>query len=168
MLGQPFNPVNEMSGKEQGMSDQGASRRDVVRIAGGGLALAGLAIAGLSRGVQAQEATPEAGGPLDGLFVVLRTRVVKADKDPEELTVAVRDGLIPIMKQIPGFVEYYVVQNDETRERTAVNLFETEEGAAESSAKAGEFLKAQGLADHYEDVNPISQQGWIVLSATSR
>jgi hypothetical protein len=143
------------------------NRREALRI-GGGLALAGFALAGLSRAVDAQEATPAAGGPLDGLYVVLRTRVVKADKDANELTAAVGSGLMHIIEAIPGFVAYYVVQNDETRERTAVNIFADEAGAAESSAQASEFLNGQGLADYYEDVNPIVQQGWIVLSATSR
>jgi hypothetical protein len=122
------------------------------------------------QGALAQDATPgplpsPAAGSKEGLYAVLRTRTVKADKSIDELTRATREGVVPIVRAIPGFVEYYVVQNFDTRERTGVSIYADKTGADESTRQVSDFLKGNGLADYYEDVEPVVQEGTIVTAA---
>jgi hypothetical protein len=141
-----------------------ATRRDALRLLGGGVAL--VATARAVTPVLAQEATPApASGSKEGLYAVLRTRTVKADASIDELTAAMREGVLPIVRAIPGFVEYYVIQNADTRERTGVSVFADKEGADESTRVVGEFLASSGLADFYEDAEPIVVEGEIVTAA---
>ncbi len=128
--------------------------------------MAGLLAAGRINSALAQEASPvTVEASKEGLYVTLRTRTVKADMSMEELTTGLRDTLIPVIREIPGFVEYYVVQNNETRERTAVNIFTDKAGADESTKRASEIIEREGLADHYEDAEPIVMEGTIVTAA---
>ena len=111
------------------------SRRSA--LAGGVAGLGALTMAGATT-VLAQSATPAAGEGLEGNYgrIVVRTRVMAEGKSVEELTTAIRTGLVPIIKQIPGFVEYYIVQNAETRQRSSVSIFKDKAGADESTSKA--------------------------------
>jgi hypothetical protein len=145
--------------------DTKSTRRDALRLIGGGAALAAFATAGMSVNALAQDATPAAGGSKEGLYAVFRTRKVKPDKSIDELTAAIRAGLVPIISAIPGFVEYYIVQNMETRERTSVSIFKDKTGTDESTKQASAFLKGQGLADYYENVDPVIQEGAIIIFA---
>jgi hypothetical protein len=138
------------------------SRRSA--LAGGAVGLGALTLAGAST-VLAQSATPAAGEGLEGNYVVIRTRVMAEGKSVEELTTQIRNGLVPIIKQIPGFVEYYIVQNADTRQRSSVSIFKDKAGADESTAKAGDFLKANNLTGYYEDVNPVVVDGAVLLFA---
>jgi hypothetical protein len=144
----------------------GATRRDALRLLGGGVALAGLVTAGRINSALAQEASPVPPEESKvGLFVTLRTRTVEADMSADELTAALGDTLVPVIRDIPGFVEYYVVQNDDTRDRTAVNIFANKAGADESTKQASEIIESQGLADYYEDAEPTVMEGVIVTAA---
>ncbi len=145
-----------------------ATRRDALRLVGGGAALAALASVGLRGYALAQDATPVAGATKEGAYAVFRTRKVKPDKSIDDLSAAIREGFVPIVRQIPGFVEYFIVQNFETRERTSVSIYADKTGADESSKRAGEFLTGQGLADFYEDVNPVTVEGTIIIAASNR
>ena len=140
------------------------TRRTALRLASGGVALALLAARAGDRAT-AQEATPTAEISKQDGYAVMRTRVVKADKSIDDLTRAIHDGLVPLIRQIPGFIDYYVVQNVETRQRTSVSIFADEAGTEESTKQASAFLNGQGLADYYEDVNPIITEGKIVVTA---
>jgi len=142
-----------------------STRRGALRIVGGAAALAAFATASFGGLAFAQDATPVAGGSKEGLYAVFRTRKVKPDKSIDDLTAAIREGLVPIIRGIPGFVEYYIVQNMETRERTSVSIFADKTGTDESTKQASAFLNGQGLADYYEDVNPVIQEGVIVIYA---
>jgi hypothetical protein len=138
------------------------SRRSA--LAGGVAGLGALTLAGATT-VLAQSATPASGEGLEGNYVVVRTRVMAQGKSVEELTTAIRTGLVPIIKQIPGFVEYYIVQNAETRQRSSVSIFKDKAGADESTSKAGDFLKTNNLTGYYEDVNPVVVDGSVLLFA---
>jgi len=139
------------------------TRRTALRVAGGG-ALAMLGVAGLSGRATAQEATPSpAAGSKVGKYVVMRTRTVKSDVSIDELNGIISGGLAPIIRAIPGYVDYYVVQNEETRERTAVSIFDDKAGIEESTRQAAEYLS--GYPDYYEDLDPIIHEGTIVVEA---
>ena len=140
-----------------------ATRRDALRLVGGGLALAVAARAATT--ALAQEASPAPVAGKEGLYAVLRTRTVRADASIDELTAAMREGVLPIVRAIPGFVEYYVIQNVDTRERTGVSIYTDKVGADESTRQVGEFLASSGLADVYEDADPVVVEGEIVTAA---
>lgn len=141
------------------------SRRAALRVAGSGaLALAMLGVAGLNGRAIAQEATPTAERASKiGRYVVMRTRTVKADVSIDELNAIVSNGLAPLIRAIPGYVDYYVVQNEDTRERTAVSIFNDRAGIEESTRQAAEYLS--GYPDYYEDLDPILHEGAIVVEA---
>ena len=145
-----------------------ATRREALRIAGAAAALVSLGAAHpvLARAQNATPgATPGAAGSKEGRYAVLRTRTLKPDASVDELSAAIREDFVPVIRRIPGFVEYYVVQNAETRGRTSVSIFADRAGADESTRAAGEFLRGEGLADLYEDVTPVVQEGTIVVFA---
>lgn len=148
-------------------NDAASTRRDALRLIGGGGAVAVFATGVLGTGALAQDATPAAGGTKEGLYAVFRTRKLKPGKSIDELTAAIRAGLVPIIRAIPGFVEYSIVQNMATRERTSVSIFRDKAGTDESTKEATAFLKDKGLADYYEDVNPVIQEGAIAVFAAA-
>jgi hypothetical protein len=149
-------------------SDAGAlhtTRRDAIRLAAGGAGLALIAAGLRGPAALAAQGTPAPVVSKEGLYVVVRSRVVKPDMSIDELNTAIRDGLVPLIEAIPGFVEYYVVQNPDTRDRTAVSIFTDKQGADESTAVASDFISGEGgLADYYEDVEPVVLEGAIVVA----
>src|SRR5215218_6760621 len=94
------------------------TRRDALRLAGGGATLAALATVGFGNQVRAQYATPVAAASREGAYAVMRTRTIKPDKSIDDLNAAVRAGFVPITRQIQDYIDYYIVQNFQTRERT--------------------------------------------------
>ena len=102
---------------------------------------------------------------MQGAYAVLRTRTVKADKSIDALNRLTQAGLIPIVRAIPGFIEYVVVQNTETRARTGVSVYADKTGADASTQQVNAYLQAHGLADYYENVEPVVQEGAIVTAA---
>ena len=62
----------------------------------------------------------------------------------DEAVRRVEDGLVPILSNVPGFVEYDVVQVGEDVGLT-ISVFETKEQAEESNRRAAEWVK-QNLA----------------------
>jgi hypothetical protein len=149
-----------------GSGDPGpvTTRRTALRLASGGVASALLVVRAGDRAT-AQEATPTAELATQNGYAVMRTRVVKVDASTEDLTTVVQDGFVPIVRQIPGFIDYYIVQNFETRERTSVSIFTDKAGTEESTKQASAFVQDQGLTDYYEDATPIITQGQIVVTA---
>ena len=140
-----------------------ANRRAVVRQLGGGVALAALAGAGVFGRTLAQEATPEAGEGLAGRYAVIRLRKVKPNRSPEELAALVREGFLPLVREVPGFVAYFVVANAETRAWAAVGVFADKAGADESTARAAEW--GQGGANDFVEGDPVVIEGEIAVAA---
>src|SRR5262245_58422275 len=134
-----FSVDNSTPDHAQADSTTGTTRRQALRFAGAGASLAALATIRFGDRAQAQDATPVAGTTKEGAYAVFRTRVVLPDKSIDDLTAAIREGLVPIIMQIPGYIDYYIVQNFDTRQRTGVAIFADKAGADESTAKAGEF-----------------------------
>lgn len=142
------------------------SRRGALRLAAGG-SLFGLIAAGLGGKLAlAEEASPGPDVSKEGLYVVIRSRTVKIDASIDELNTAIRNRLAPEIATIPGFVDYYVVQNAETRDRIAVSIFSNRAGADASTVLASEFLRVEGLADYYESLEPVVLEGVIAVAST--
>ena len=57
-----------------------------------------------------------------------------------EIAKHVQDGLIPLLRQTPGFVAYYWVDGAEGQ-GISLSVFENQSGADESVRLAGEYVK---------------------------
>lgn len=142
------------------------SRRDALKLAGGAT-LSAFALAGVRHGAVAQEATPvaspAAGRGLLGQFVIVRARTLKPDRSGDELLGLIRDGFLPLIEDVPGFVSYIAVANDETRDQFSVGVYADKAGADESTRRAGEW-GALGAADYVEG-DPDVSEGIIGVAA---
>jgi hypothetical protein len=117
------------------------SRRGAVLRFGGGLA-ALLASHGIA--VAAQEASPTGGTPAAGrAYLAIRQYEFAPGRTMEELTAAVASGFIPIVRQVPGFREYFLVETGEGV--LSISVFTDEAGAAESTRRAADWVQ-QNLA----------------------
>jgi hypothetical protein len=61
----------------------------------------------------------------------------------EELTAAVGSGFIPILRHVPGFLEYFLVETDERV--ASISVFADRAGAQESPRRAADWVQ-QNLA----------------------
>jgi hypothetical protein len=119
----------------------GLSRRGVVlRLGASGLGGALLGSGLLA--AAAQEATPEAGAAA-GQYMAIRQYQFAPDHTMGELVTAVESGFMPIVSQVPGFVEYYLIET--TDGAISISVFTDQAGAEESTKRAanwvGESLK---------------------------
>ena len=121
------------------------SRRSaVLRLGSGGLA-ALLASSGIP--AAAQEASPMAGTPAAGrAYLAIRQYQLAPGRTMEELHAAVESGFMPIVKQVPGFQEYFLVETGEGV--ISISVFEDQAGAEESTARAADWVQ-QNLADFF-------------------
>lgn len=58
----------------------------------------------------------------------------------DEVTQRIENGFVPLLRSMPGFVEYVGVQTGEN-EGVTISLFETQEQAEESTRRATEWIK---------------------------
>ena len=105
------------------------------------------------------------GDELAGGYVVIRSRTLKPDRSGAELLDLIREGFVPLLEATPGFVAYMAVANEETRDQFSIGVYETEEGATESTQIAAEW-GAQGAADFVEG-DPVVIAGPIDLAEAS-
>lgn len=95
-------------------------------------------------------------------YVVIRSRTLKAGRSGSELLDLVREGFVPLLEAVPGFVAYLAVANEETGNQFSVGVYADEAGATESTRLAAEW-GTQGAADFVEG-DPIVIEGPIGLS----
>jgi heme-degrading monooxygenase HmoA len=67
-------------------------------------------------------------------------------KDPEEATRRAKESFVPRIKEIPGFIGYYLIRGDEGA-YASISVFETREGVEESRR-----LSDQWNAEHLEEL----------------
>jgi hypothetical protein len=142
--------------------DAEVTRRDVLHAAGGGT-LALLALAGMRGNVVAQDATPAVGTTLAGAYAVVRVRKVKPEFSATALAQEVGEGFVPIVREVPGFMHYFVVPDEDQRSWVSVGIFTDKAGADESTARAIAFGQ-QGTHDWVEG-DPIIIAGIIDTAA---
>jgi hypothetical protein len=100
------------------------SRRSaVMRLGSGGLAAL---LAGSLVPAAAQEASPMAGTPAAG-------------RTMEELIGLVESGFMPIVKQVSGFQDYFLVETGEGV--ISISVFADQAGAEESTARAADWVQ---------------------------
>ena len=79
----------------------------------------------------------------------------------------VEKGFIPIIKKIPGFVSYSLIDGGSENGRDVlitVSVFESREGVEESVAQAAQWVGANLAA--YEPSKPMIAQGTVLASAS--
>ncbi|MDQ3694327.1 MAG: antibiotic biosynthesis monooxygenase [Chloroflexota bacterium] len=117
------------------------SRRNaVLRLGGGGLALL-LARSALS--AAAQEASPMAG---EREYLVIRQYQLAPGRTMAELHAVVERGFLPILQEVPGFLEYALVESDEGV--LSISVFADQAGAEESTRRAADWIQ-QNLTGFY-------------------
>ncbi len=130
-----------------GALTRGLSRRGALgRFAAGSAAAALLVGAGLGRiRASARQSTPVAGA---GLYVVIRRYPLAPGADVAELTRLVREGFVPIMRQVPGFVEYYTYDAGGGDSGT-ISIFTDAAAAEESTRRAADWVAEANLASFF-------------------
>ncbi len=121
------------------------SRRSaVLRLGSGGLAalLASRVIA-----AAAQEAGTLTGTPAAGrAFLAIRQYQFAPGHTMEELAAVVESGFMPILRQVPGFLEYFLVETGEGV--LSISVFMDQAGAEESTRRAADWVQ-QNLAGFF-------------------
>ena len=123
------------------------SRRAALRRVGAG----GLATVLLARGLAsatAQDATSGATPGATGDYMAVRTYDLVPGSSVDELIGIIESGYVPIVTQVPGFVEYFILIEGSER-LVAVNVFDDTAGADETSRLAADFV-AQNLARFFQ------------------
>ena len=121
------------------------SRRSaVLRLGSGGLAV--LLASGVIR-TAAQEASPMAGTPAAGrAYLATRLYQLAPGHTMEELAGVVESGFLPIIRQVPGFLEYFLVETGEGV--LSISVFTEQAGMEESTLRAADWVQ-QNLAGFF-------------------
>ena len=121
------------------------SRRSaVLRLGSGGLAAL---LAGSLIPAAAQEGSPMTGTPAAGrAYLAIRQYQLAPGRTMEELAALAESGFIPILKQVPGFQEYFLVETGEGV--LSISVFTDQAGAEESTRRAADWVQ-QNLTGFY-------------------
>jgi heme-degrading monooxygenase HmoA len=75
------------------------------------------------------------------LYASIRKYYLKPEKNADEFLQLVREGFVPLISQMSGFVAYYVVHvHDHDNEVISVSIFDSQEGAEESVQAAAVWV----------------------------
>jgi hypothetical protein len=121
------------------------SRRSaVLRLGSGGLAAL---LASSLIPAAAQEGSPMTGTPAAGrAYLAIRQYQLAPGRTMEELAALAESGFIPILKQVPGFQEYFLVETGEGV--LSISVFTDQAGAEESTRRAADWVQ-QNLTGFY-------------------
>lgn len=109
----------------------------------------------------ADMATPAPGG-LEGKYIAMRSRKLVDAAAAPALIEMIKEGFVPLVTTVPGFVAYLVATNEETLDQVAVGVFDDKTGADESTARAAEW-GVQGAIE-LTPGDPVVLEGEIVLA----
>jgi hypothetical protein len=88
------------------------------------------------------------------MYATIRRFAAKNPSTAKELFTGLKprieDKFLPRLQEIPGFHCYYVV-NADNRELVSVSIFETPDGAKESTRRSAEFVKTDPARDQLKD-----------------
>lgn len=71
------------------------------------------------------------------MYIVIRTYTATA---PEEVMDKIRHGFVPLIAQLPGFINYYVFPSDGNK-IVVVNLFDSEANGQQSNELAAQWVE---------------------------
>ena len=116
----------------------------MLRLGSGGLAVL---LASNLVPVAAQEASPMTGTPAAGrAYLAMRQYQLAPGHTMEELSALVESGFLPIVQQVPGYQEYFLVETGEGV--ISISVFADQAGAEESTARAADWVQ-QSLAGFF-------------------
>lgn len=116
-------------------------RRAVLGLSGGLTAL----LAGGLIPASAQEGSPSAGMPDAGrAFLAIRQYQFAPGRTMEELAAAVESGFVPIVREVPGFLDYFLVETGEGA--ISISVYTDQAGAEESTRRAADWVQ-EAIAD---------------------
>jgi len=146
----------------------GTTRRGALKLGGAAsLALLAAGLGGRSVVAAVQDASPEAspaaGDGLEGRYAVIRVRQFREDQDPDEAMNLIREGYVPLAREIPGFAAYYGVADPASRGSAFIGIFADKAGADESTRVAGEWLRDNG--HEFFEGDPVVAEGTIDVAA---
>ncbi len=73
------------------------------------------------------------------MYATIRRYTVQGGGQTEEMVRDIRENFVPLVSQVPGFVSYQVL--DAGDRLVTVSVFESKEGADESTRRAAEYVK---------------------------
>jgi hypothetical protein len=76
--------------------------------------------------------------------------------DQSEVIRHVNEGFLPIISQVPGFVNYSFVDAGEGV-MLSISVFEHKDGAEESTWRAGEYIGEHGLASAFPNPPQVTE-----------
>jgi len=121
------------------------SRRSAVLGLGSGVLAALLANSSIP--AAAQEASPVAGTPTAArAYLAIREYQLAPGRTMEELATLVESGFMPIVREVPGYQEYFLVETD--KGVISISVFTDQVGAEESTRRAADWVQ-QNLADFF-------------------
>lgn len=121
------------------------SRRSTLLGLGSGVLAALFATSGIP--ATAQEGSPVAGTPAAArAYLAIREYQLAPGRTMEELAALVENGFMPIVRQVPGFQEYFLVETD--KGVISISVFTDQAGAEESTLRAADWVQ-QNLADFF-------------------
>jgi hypothetical protein len=140
------------------------NRRDLVR-AGGGLAVAAVGRVGFDRGTGSAVAAAldEPARGMVGRYIVVRSRTLADDHSAAEVFDTIRDGYVPLLRTVPGFVAYLGVADKSSNQTAFVTVFADKAGTDESTKRAGTWLQDNGYA--FFEGDPFIVEGPIGVAA---
>ena len=94
------------------------------------------------------------------MYATTRRYTVKERRDKDAFTRDVRETFLPMVSEIPGFVAYYAIDAGDKVE--SVSVFETKEGAEESTRRAADFVKQTRTAQLSK---PEITEGEVIVHA---
>ncbi|MCC6167331.1 MAG: hypothetical protein IT329_08900 [Caldilineaceae bacterium] len=97
------------------------------------------------------------------MYTSIRRYTITAAETVEEITRRVKEGFVPIIRQTPGFVAYYLVDAGDGVVAT-ISMFDDQAGAEESNRRAADWVK-QNLA-HVASDAPQVTAGQVTLHKT--
>jgi hypothetical protein len=88
-----------------------------------------------------------AGTPSEGrAYLAIREYQLAPGRTMEELHAVVESGFIPILQQVPGFQEYFLVETGEGV--LSISVFDDQAGAEESTRQAADWIQ-QNMTGFY-------------------
>ena len=106
----------------------------------------------------ATPAPPDAQG-----FMVIRRRQLKPDASMDELIARVSDGFVPIVREIPGFKEYFFLDAGGGAHLT-ISVFDDPDAARASTDAAADWATAT-VAEFIEGPPEVTE-GWLRIHIT--
>lgn len=91
-------------------------------------------------------------------------RTYRHVRSPERIAHRVEKGFVPLLKSLPGFKGYYLIEGGD--ELTTVSLFDSQEAALASIEKAAAWVK-ENLPDLHQGPPPEVSAGAVRVMATA-